>query len=193
MQKKVWVIALVIAVLALTISRCSTSRKPDYSADVVATTNGYTSTYKIYVSGKKDRIEGDLCGRQQISIFDRDNYVAYILLPDQKIAQVMKLKSVQAYETVFGDFEKRLGRDVKREKVGPDYVEGILCDKYKLTQKTSRDEYIFYAWYSKEGITVKQAAEDGSWSTELRNLVIDRQPPFLFEVPADYQQVEVTR
>jgi hypothetical protein len=193
MIRKILLSFLISGVLVLGIAGCSISTKPDYSADVIATTNGYTGTYKIYVSGKKSRVEGNLMGQSQISIHDGENYVSYLLLPNQKIAQVHKLKEVQAYETMFGDFEKRLGRDVKREKIGPDYVGNIECEKYKLVYTAGGMAKTAYAWYTKEGIVVKRMAEDGSSSTELKNLVIEKQPASLFEVPPDYKQVEVPR
>ena len=85
--------------------------------------------------------------------------------------------------------------EIERKKIKSETVNGIPCDKYKVTYKLTETAKptSAYMWISKDKIAVKSAAIDGSWSSEYKNLKRGKQAASLFEIPAGYKKFEMPK
>ncbi len=64
--------------------------------------------------------------------------------------------------------------------------------KYRVTGVQEGNEEIVLQWVDvKNGVPLKTAAEDGSWSQEYRNAKIGTQPDALFEIPEGYRMLKM--
>ena len=120
-----------------------------------------------------------------ISIIRADKKIVWNLMPGRKTYMEMKLGAKEMQ----GMTQKMPG-GIERKKVGKEKVSGILCDKYKITFKTTEraKPSTLYQWLSSDKIPVKSAAADGSWYTQLKNIKKGKQPASLFELPAGYKK-----
>jgi hypothetical protein len=111
-------------------------------------------------------------------------------MPQQKMYMVQKLDPKQVVS-----MSGRVPGEIKREKMGSEKVNGIMCDKYKVTYKPAdkAPEMSVFQWMSKDNMPIKSAAIDGSWSSEMKNVKIGAQPAKLFELPDGYKKFELPK
>jgi hypothetical protein len=155
-----------------------------FSADQFITTkDGTTMTTKIYMDNGRIRNEMRLHGMDLISIVLPDQQKAYSVMPEQKMVMVMpydrsKFKNPGAALL-----------NTKFDLVGPETVEGILCNKY---QGVTPDKKSYFLWADAvRKIPVKMTAEDGSFTVLWKNYQTGPQDPTLFVVPSGYQTINM--
>ncbi|MFA5098087.1 MAG: DUF4412 domain-containing protein [Candidatus Margulisiibacteriota bacterium] len=159
----------------------------EFSADQVVKMKGMAPvTGKLNFSDNKWRSESKFMGKHTVSIIRADKKVSWTLMPDQKSYMENKLDPAQAAAS-----GKEVPGEVKREKVGREKISGMDCDKYKITYKNAGGTSVLFLWMSKDGIPMKSASQDGSWSSEMKNVKVGRQAPSLFELPAGYKKMSV--
>jgi hypothetical protein len=185
MARKTGSLLLVVAVLMVGVIGCSSGGAKNYSAETVSKFSGRAQRAKMYFSGDKFRVESSTQGRKGIMIVRKDKNVAWMLMPDQKMYMETRLDPKQ----LVGVSDKFPG-ETKREKVGSEKINGVLCDKFKITYKTDKmaKPTTVYQWVSADKIPVKTTAVDGSWSSEMKNIKRGKQPAALFELPAGYKK-----
>ena len=171
--------------------------KAEFSADMTmtikqaGTPQPYVIQGKIYSIKGKERREISSFGRQTAIINDRDNDKMWTLMPDQKM--VMANQDPRARKSP--DQMIRDG-ELKMTKMGTEMVNGQKATKYKI-ESTDKGEEAFsgFAWLNKQNIPVRfegTASESGvrqDIEIEYSNIVVARQDPQLFVVPADYRQM----
>jgi hypothetical protein len=121
------------------------------------------------------------------------NIVAIVLPDQQKVYSIMeaqKMVMVMPYDPA--KYKKYLigtpGFDGKFEAAGSETVDGIACDKYKVTT----DNKVYDLWIdSAKKQPVKLAAEDGAFTATWKNYQAGPQDPALFQVPAGYQMINL--
>lgn len=187
MKKLLW-----LPLLLLVIVGCAGrgNMPKDFSAESVSKFQGKTSRAKMFVSGKKWRVESSAYGRQSIMIARQDQNKVYILMPQQKMYMEQKLDPKQVVS-----MSGKVPGELERKKVGTSTVNGVLCDKFKVTYKPSDQspKITVFQWIGKNNIPMKSAAVDGSWSSELKNVKIGKQAAKLFELPAGYKKFELPK
>jgi len=155
----------------------------EFSADVLSTFKGQSVSSKMYFEKDKWRMESEMRGMKSVSIVRKDKNLMWNLMPDQKMYSEMAIPEQQMQGA-----SKAVADELSRKKLGAESVNGIMCDKYEVSHKnkaTGQTE-VLYQWLSRDGIPVKSAAKDGSWTTEFKDIKMGRQPDSLFEVPAGY-------
>lgn len=141
---------------------------------------------KIYSSGKKERQEARLGGKDVVTIIRHDKGVAWLLIPSQKRYQELNINDIQAISIQNPLTNK------KAVKVGQESVDNRDAIIYKV-QLENIDEPA-YVWVSKEGITLKaNIPEDKSKGLpktmfKLDNIQVRQQEKSLFELPGNYQK-----
>lgn len=157
----------------------------EFSAEMVSKMKGTSVASKIYFSGKKWRSEMDTKGHKSISIVRMDKKIMWNIMPQQKMYMEMKIPEQQK-----ASMSKDVPGQIKREKMGRERINGIDCEKYKITYKDTETGKTgsLYQWLSKDDLPIKTEAADGSWSTEMKNLKKGKQPSSLFEIPAGYKK-----
>lgn len=154
----------------------------NFSADMVTQMEGRTMQVKTYVSG--DKIRTEMAGAIQITRLDRN--VMYVMMPAEKMYMEQPIDP-QAFTQAGRDVPGELSRTV----VGPDTVEGRPTTQYLVTYEANHSRQSMHQWLDDSGRIAKVASVDGRWSTTYRNLKEGPQPASLFEVPSDYQKMEM--
>jgi len=153
----------------------------DFSADMVSTTKGGVFTGKIYAAKEKTRMEMP----QAITITRMDKNVVWILMPEQKMYMEQPLKP----ENIVASTDKMPG-EIERKHLGTETVDGKKTEKYRIVYAAGNKRETIFQWIATDsGFPIKTAAEDGSWTTEFKNLKTGKQPDTLFEIPAGYQKL----
>lgn len=159
----------------------------EFSADQVMKVKGMSPvSSKLNFTDKKWRMESSFMGKQTISIIRADKNVSWVLMPAQKMFMENKIDNTQKMAS-----GKDIPGEVKREKIGREKINGINCDKFMITYKDAKGTSSMFLWLSSEGIPMKSAAADGSWSSEMKNVKKGSQSASLFEIPAGYTKMSV--
>jgi len=175
MRLRLTVVAVVVAMCA---AFAGIAAAYDFSADMIMKQEGKTMNGKMFLSGTKSRME--MQGAVTISRMDKK--VTWMLMPDQKMYMESQLKPGSV------PVEKD-STQVDKVLAGKDTVDGKPATKYKVTFSETREKTTVYQWFlDANGLPVKTAALDGSWSQEFRNIKTGAQPANLFEVPAGYKK-----
>ncbi len=155
----------------------------DFSADMINVADGQTTQAKLYVSGKKSRVEmGPV-----IAISRMDKNVAWVLMPEQNMymEQPVDLKRVPKTD-------REMSGEISRASLGMENVNGNACEKFQVVYVDQSGKQSVYQWVeTSSNFPLKVQAVDGSWSVEYQNLNRASQPGTLFEIPAGYQKFEM--
>ncbi|MBI5699035.1 DUF4412 domain-containing protein [Candidatus Saganbacteria bacterium] len=158
----------------------------EFSADsVMKMKNQPDRTSKMYFKRDRWRIETSAGGQDVITIYRADKNVAWMLMPQQKAYTEQALKSQDM--TVQS---QKMQNETERKFLGKEKVNGISCDKYLISYKTNGQVQSIYQWIG-DGLAIKSAAVDGSWSSELRNIKKGPQKDPLFNPPAGYRKLSM--
>ena len=178
MYKKWFSVAVI-----LTVVTGLASFAQEFSGDVVSIFKGQSTTSKMYFEKDKWRMESEFKGAKSVSIIRKDKKLMWNLMPDQKMYMEMAIPEQQ-----MTGVSKTVAGEISRKKIGNERVNGMPCDKFEISHKNkvSGKTEVLYQWLSRDGIPVKTAAQDGSWSSELKNIKMGRSPKTLFEIPAGY-------
>jgi Domain of unknown function (DUF4412) len=189
MFKRFVSLSVVMLFLVVAVAGCVSPKAADeYSAESVMTFGGRTQKSKIYAGKNKWRMDFDAFGRKGSSIADLGKQKVWILMPAQKMYMEQKFSS----DKMMG-LKKELPGEIDRKKVGSEKINGVQCDKFVINYKQDGKTVKMYQWLSKDMIPMKSKAADGSWSTELKNIKIGKQPASLFKVPAGYKKFSMPK
>lgn len=175
------------------------SPKVEFSADMTmtikqaGTPQPYVIQGKIYSIKGKERREISSFGRQTAIINDRDNDQMWTLMPDQKMYMANEHPGARKDPaSMIQDGE------LKMTEMGTEKIGGQKATKYKIESTDKGDDtFSGFAWLNKQNIPVRfegTASENGirqDIKIEYANIVVARQDPQLFVVPADYRQMNV--
>ncbi|HSQ52355.1 MAG TPA: DUF4412 domain-containing protein [Nitrospiraceae bacterium] len=164
----------------------------EYSADSTIQSEEGTIQQHVYVTPTKERKEmltGE--GDGGIQIFRYDTKVMWILMPSEKMYME---------HSIMG---KGKGNDPSQwtyedTVMGEETLNGMKVTKYKtIAASTDGKKYGGFSWRTKEGISIKQDLlyKEGNdkkrMMTELKNVMIGRQDPNLFEVPEGFTKFDM--
>jgi hypothetical protein len=176
-------VSSLIVMTVLFLSSTVAASAIDFSSDMVATSSGQKHTSKIYMQGKKFRMESP--EQPGYNIMRTDKNVMWMVMPDQKAYMEMKLDPSKQPKT-----EEKVTGEVSRKLIGTETIDGRTTDKYEITYKDRENTTKMYQWMARDiKFPVKSAAIDGSWIVEYRNIKMGTQPDGLFEVPAGYEKM----
>jgi outer membrane lipoprotein-sorting protein len=156
-----------------------------FSAEqTVTTASGTAITSKVFSDNGKMRTEINTNGMQMVSIVRPDLQKTYSIMVAQKMVMEMPYDPSKVSQQMASS-----GQDGKFELVAPETVDGVACNKYKIT---SKDNKISFMWIDAAKKTpVKMAAEDNSYAITWKNYKVGPQDASLFEPPADYQTMKM--
>ena len=155
----------------------------EFSADMVSSAQGQTTTSKIFVKDQRFRMEPK--GQPTYSIMRGDKQVVWMVMPDQNSYMEMKPSPSQQPKT-----EEKVRGEVSRKLIGPETVDGHPTQKYEVTYTEAGKTEKMHQWMATDiKFPVKMAAVDGSWTMEYKNINMGTQPDSLFEVPSGYKKM----
>jgi hypothetical protein len=156
-----------------------------YSADQLITTReGTTVNSKLFCDHGKVRTELTSQGMNIVAIILPDQQKAYTIMESQKMVMVMPYDPAKYKKYMIGT----PNFNGKFEAAGSETVDGVPCNKYKVTT----DDKVYDMWIdATKKQPVKMAAEDGAFVVSWKNYVAGPQDPALFQVPAGYQMMDM--
>jgi hypothetical protein len=141
------------------------------------------------VNGKKARHEIKIAGQNNIQILRADKNLIWVVIPQQKAYMEMPLTQ-EAQEKMFLNITEK--QKAKMKKVGTETVNNYACDKYETTITHQGKPTKFYIWIATDlGAPIKLAAEDGSFSSECKDIKTGDVSASLFEPPQGYKKMKV--
>ncbi len=154
---------------------------PDFSADVVQQVDGKVTQSKMFASNDKVRMET----QGQVMIIRGDLNVSWMLMP-QNMYMEQDLSLIDSIGSV-----AKVSGELERVSEGHEKIDGQDTEKFRVTSDTPQGPKVIYQWMRSDGLPVKMMAEDGSWSTEYRNVKKESPPADYFELPAGYQKMDM--
>jgi hypothetical protein len=172
-----------VLTVVIALSATVTAFAFDFSSDMVTTSNGQKYTSKIYMQGKKLRMESPQ--QPGYNIMRSDKNVMWMVMPEQKSYMEMKVDPSKQPRT-----EEKVEGEVSRRLLGPETIDGRPTDKYEIIYKEKENTTKMHQWMARDiKFPVKTAAVDGSWTVEYKNIKMGSQADTLFEVPAGYTKM----
>ena len=155
----------------------------EFSADMVSSAHGQTTTSKVFAKDQKFRMEPK--GQPMYSIVRGDKHVVWMVMPDQ-----MSYMEMQANPSQQLKVEEKVQGEVSRKLIGSEKIDGHPARKYEVTYGEGGKTEKMYQWMATDiKFPVKMAAVDGNWAIEYRNIKMGTQPASLFEVPFGYNKM----
>ena len=161
-----------------------------FKADMVQTSEGVTTTSKLYVEGPFYCIEQDEGGTAVRVIVNKDEMVTRVLRPSDKMYLEMSSTGMMSkMNDVFMSVEDLQG-STDAKLVGKEDVNGYSCDKY-VVNRDGKDVMTF--WISPElEFPIKVVNMMGNKMTmELKNIKEGDVDDALFQIPAGYQKMQM--
>lgn len=160
----------------------------EYSADMVNTVAGRTTTSRIWVKDGKMRMETDT-PQKAVTIFRPDKKASYMLDETAKTYMEIKTDPTQFAGTAAEEELAKLG---ERKHVGTETVNGVQCDKYTFTfhdkSMGTQDQ-----WIGKKFKAMVKMEQKGPYPMiiEQKNFKEGRVSDTLFEIPDGYKKIEI--
>jgi len=178
--------AIMVAILFLS---ASLTQAADFTANVITKASGKEIPGKVYVKGQKARNEIKIAGQTNIQILRPDKNVIWVVIPQQKAYMEMPLTQ-ESQEKMFPNLTEK--QKAKMKKVGTETVNNYACDKYETTMSHQGKSVKFYVWIATElGVPIKMVAQDGSFSTECKDIKTGEVSDSLFEPPQGYNKMKL--
>lgn len=153
-----------------------------FSAEMSMTSAGHETRAKFYVGNNKVRMEMP----QGIMISRMDKGVSWMLMPEQNMYMEHPLDRKMAIQG-----SEKFPGEMSRVSQGKEEVSGRPAEKFLVRYDDGQGAEDMLQWLGEDGIPVKMASVDGSWSVEYQYIQPGPQPDSLFEIPAGYQKMEV--
>jgi hypothetical protein len=182
--------------------------RSEFSADeTISSTssgNNTSANNKLYVSKTKMRMDISAGAGKTAMIVDLTKQETWMLNYDEKIAMHMtsmaQMGKAAAGDNLPFDLMKPFDPEhpcaqnpnVTCDILGDEVVNGRNCQKILMTSKLNGKIQKSTAWLDLSlGYPIKMVYEGGS--LELRNIQVGHQPENLFEVPSDFQKVDMSQ
>jgi hypothetical protein len=160
----------------------------EFSASMITKAGGMEIPGKVYVKGDKMRNEIQAQGQTIINIMRPDKKVVWIIMPQQKAYMEMPITQ-ETQQKMMTLTEKQ---KAKMKKVGTETIEGYTCNKYETTMDLQGKSTTMYTWIATDlGMPIKVVSQDGSFSTEFKDIKPGEMADSLFEAPQGYQKMKM--
>lgn len=154
-----------------------------FSADMVLTGAQGNMAARFYAAEGKSRME--MQGSVSIARIDRNK--VYILLTEQKTYIEQEVTDEMSAQASTGEASV-----VSRLRLADEMLGGRFATKYEVVLSNGGKQQTVYQWMAEDvPVPVRMEAVDGSWAVEYRNVIAGPQPENLFEVPSDYQKMDM--
>jgi hypothetical protein len=182
--------SLIGAIVALTLLlSAGLSQAAEFSATTITKTGGKKTPGKVYVKGNKARHEIEIAGKTAIQILRPDKNLLWIIIPQQKAYMEMPLTLEAQQKILLNVTEKQ---KAKMKKVGTETINNYKCDKYETTMTHQGKSAKVYVCIAPElGVPIKMEAQNGSFSTELKDIKTGAVKDSLFEPPPGYRKMKM--
>lgn len=183
-MKRILLIAVCLAAMAITVQA---QPNPHY-ADMYESGKQIGKQWFSDGNARLERLKDD--GTSTIMIYRADSAKIYTIIPERKVYMILPMAQATNMNALIGAKVEE-GRNITRELVGMEEVDGKMCAHYSITATTilvnGMTETVTYSqWWWEPLNTFIREKYGFSPAWELRNIVQRVQPAHLFEIPKDY-------
>jgi hypothetical protein len=164
------------------------SPKADYRADTVMESADGQMRGRVFASGRKERREFVVNGREHVMILRKDRGVSWVLMPEQRMYLENAIDGDGLPEGHFA------GGRLERERLGEESVNGAQATKYRVHGATPDGEsFEGTMWLTAQEIPVRVVTGEGRERVrmELSNLKVGPVEASRFEIPSGYSRFEL--
>jgi hypothetical protein len=161
-----------------------------FTADMIQTNGGVTTTSKLYVGGSFYRIDQVESGTDVRVIVNKDEKITRVLRPSDKMyLEMSSMGMMSKMNDVFMSVEDLQG-STDAKLLGKEDVSGYKCDKY-VVNRDGKDVMTFWI-SSKLGFPVKVVNTMGNEMTmELKNIKEGDVDDSMFKIPDGYTKMQM--
>lgn len=164
------------------------SQAAEFTATTVTKTGELKIPGMVYVKGNKIRNEIQAAGQTGIHIIRPDKNLMWVILPQQKTYMEMPLTE-EAHQNLLTLTENQ---KAKMKKIGTETVNNYACEKYETTMSHQGKATKFYVWVAPElGMPLKVVTQNGSFSSEIKDIKTGEVEASLFEPPPGYRKMKM--
>lgn len=181
MKRRIFILAVVLIALLF----YGTALAMEFSADMVSTGKGGKGMVsKVYMKDKKFRWESKQ--EETYTISRQDLLKTWIVMPKQRSYMEVKFDPSKDQSP-----REKMSGEVSRKLIGTETVDGHPAKKYEVTVQSGKRQTKSYQWLATDlnNFPIKQAAVDGSWGMEYRNIRMGGQPDSLFDEPKGFKKM----
>ncbi len=157
---------------------------------VITSAQGETLTQKMWMKGKKMRMEATIEAQVMIYLVDTDKQVSYMYIPAQNMA--MKMDLAKAQETVGESPTEQSGsiQNYNPVTLGTEVLDSKSCLVVEYT--TGTESVKMWLW-KKYGFPIRTetTTDKGTIVLELKNIELGGIPDSMFELPAGVQIMQI--
>ncbi len=158
-----------------------------YSAELmVMMKDGTTFRGKSFIDGDKLRSNMTVNGMDTVIIIRKDLLKIWMVLDAQKLVMEAPYDPAKFKGQAAASF----GPEGKFEVIGPESMDGIPCTKYKVTSLDGKN-VVFFWLDLQHKVPVRMEAEDHAYILKWRDYQTGPQDSALFELPANYQVMDM--
>ncbi len=158
----------------------------EFTADLVITKHGQTTTGKIYVKGSRYRMEQKESGQDIVILVDQETKITRVFLPAKKMFLEMETTDPRSLMNDPFQGTKFMETRIKPKKIGMETINGQKCEMFVFDDK---GKTLITEWISESlAFPVKIINHASSYSAEIRNIsseVIDEK---LVAIPPGYSK-----
>jgi len=186
-QKKLKPLIPLAASLMLVFILALPSWAAEFSADMIQKMQGQTQTGKVFIKGKKMRMEMNAPGNKMVHIMLPEENKTIILMTEEK----MYMEMVAAYKPSSSPSSNKedLEKVATLKQLGTETINGYLCDTYQVIFH-DKNQGTMTQWYSEKlNFPIKMISQgpQGEVVTEYQNIKEGTVPDSSFLIPPGYQ------
>lgn len=189
--------AAVFAALLLSLSTGLAQMPQPFAADFSSVNeDGQPLTGKFFFSLPNTRMDMSVSGKPMSMIVNGNTKTTYMVMHARRVYLEMQPDQIDLMEQSLPQIESSfdpknpcaLSADSTCKDLGPDTVNGRLCEKWQITPK---DGNVKTTWVDQKlHFPIKSHTADGS-KVELSNVKEGAQPASLFDPPAGYRKTDL--
>lgn len=168
--------------------------KVEYSADALVGTGDKARPGKLWRTPQAVRLETVESGRPQTVIVRLEEGLAWLLLPEVRLAIETDLSGLALTQALFGRSE-----GFKFTSLGPDTIEGARTTRWRVeTADPKAGWFRGFVWSRADGVVMKIEGEGEHRSRRgyvhllFRNVKVAAQDAALFAPPAEFRRLPVS-
>jgi hypothetical protein len=157
-----------------------------FVAEQVTQADGHVHRASLYHRDDMWRIEHNDPGSIEVTIVRKDKGVMWLLLGRTK-----QFATVPFDESTGITFERSMAREVGRETIGTEVLDGHPTTVFQITIQEGQQDVIYYQWWAEDiQLPLRIARKDGAWVVRYTNVKLRSLSPRLFDLPLNYRPIE---
>ena len=188
-QKRLRPLIPVTAFLMLVFVLASPSWAAEFSADMIQKMPGQTQTGKVFIKGKKMRMEMNTPRNTMVHIMLPEENKTIMLMTKEKM--YMEMVATNNLSSSPSSNKEDLEKVATLQQLGTETIHGYLCDTYRVIFHDKK-QGTTTQWYSKKlNFPIKMVSHgpQGEVVTEYQNIKEGSVPDSSFIIPPDYKKM----